>query len=303
MPGGLAAPSWRERRLGHGVARDDARMIVAAYRSGTTNPCTEAPMSSVPTSATSSLALFQPPYDRLAACGHDIIGDMGDVESWKGRALIWLLNDGTDQMANFEALRYKPPGLPLIVLLPPPAQIRSVLELLPLVRNLSPRMILPHGLVDTPYRLCQVLATSPRSIPATLTDYLVRRGILRTKRSAREFMRIVELAPETRSISALSRRMYTSRRTLGRHLISTGMPVPSHCLQFARLFHVALQLQTDDAAVFRIATRLGYADGFTMSNQMKRLIGYRPSEVRRLLGWEWVVEAWLKKEGLSRKMF
>jgi hypothetical protein len=31
---------------------------------------------------------------------------------------------------------------------------------------------------------------------------------------------------------------------------------------------------------------------------MKRLIGYRPSEVRRLLGWEWLVEAWLLKEKL-----
>ena len=260
-------------------------------------------MSSVPTSATAALALFQPPYDRLIACGHYTVSDLTDVASWKGRAIVWLLNDGPDQMANFEALRYKPLGLPLIVLLPPPAQIRSVLELLPLVRNLSPRMILPHGLVDTPYRLRQILASPPRAIPATVTDYLVRRGLLRTKRAAREFQRIVELAPETRSISALSRRMYTSRRTLGRHLISTGMPVPSHCLHFARLFHVALQLQNDDAAVFRIASRLGYADGFTMSNQMKRLIGYRPSEVRGLLGWEWVVEAWLVKEGLTKKTF
>jgi hypothetical protein len=33
-----------------------------------------------------------------------------------------------------------------------------------------------------------------------------------------------------------------------------------------------------------------------MSNQMKRLIGHRPSEVRELLGWEWLVEAWLKQE-------
>ena len=260
-------------------------------------------MSSVPKSATTALALFQPPYDRLATCGHDTIGDMGAVETWKGRAIVWLLNDRPEQMANFEALRYKPLGLPLIVLLPPPAQIRSVLELLPLVRNLSPRMILPHGLVDTPYRLRQILASPPRAIPTTLTDYLVRRRLLRTKKAAREFQRIVELAPETRSISALSRRMYTSRRTLGRHLISTGMPVPSHCLHFARLFHVSLQLQTDDGAVFRIASRLGYADGFTMSNQMKRLIGYRPSEVRGLLGWEWIVEAWLEKEGLIAETF
>jgi hypothetical protein len=29
---------------------------------------------------------------------------------------------------------------------------------------------------------------------------------------------------------------------------------------------------------------------------MKRMIGYRPTEVRNLLGWEWIVEAWLRRE-------
>ena len=247
---------------------------------------------------TPALAVFRPPYDRLSPCVPDAIEQLHDVDSWKGSAVVWLLTDRPSQMAHFEALRYKPAGLPLIVLLPPPSQIGDVIDLLPMVRHLTPRMILPHGLVDTPYRLRQILAAPPRAVPATLTEYLVRRGLLRNRKAMREFQRIVELAPETRSISSLSRRMYTSRRTLGRHFIGSGMPVPSHCLQFARLFHVALQLQIDDSAVFRIASRFGYTDGFTMSNQMKRLIGYRPSDVRELLGWEWIVEAWLKKEGV-----
>jgi AraC-like DNA-binding protein len=255
-------------------------------------------MNSVPMTAAAALAIFQPPYDSLTPCGPEIITGLGGVDAWKGHAIIWLLSDGASQVAIFEALRCKPPGLPLIVLLPPPAAIRSILDMLPLVRHLSPRMVLPYGLVDTPYRLRQILAAPPRAVPATLTDYMIRRGLLRRKKAAREFQRIVELAPETRSISALSRRMYISRRTLGRHFMTTGMPVPSHCLQFARLFHVALQLQVQDTAVFRVASRFGYTDGFTMSNQMKRLIGSRPSQVRELLGWEWLVEAWLKQEGL-----
>src|SRR5690606_33933459 len=242
-------------------------------------------MSSVPQTATPTLALFQPPYDRLSPCDPDAIAELNDVDQWKGRAIIWLLSERTTQMAYFEALRCKPLGIPLTVLLPPPAAIRSILEILPLVRHLAPRMILPHGLVDTPYRLRQILAAPPRAVAASLTDYLIRRGMLRRKRAAREFQRIVELAPDTASISALSRRMYTSRRTLGRHFLSSGLPVPSHCLHFARLFHVSLQLQTDESAVFRIASRFGYTDGFTVSNQMKRLIGHRPSQVRELLGW------------------
>ena len=36
-----------------------------------------------------------------------------------------------------------------------------------------------------------------------------------------------------------------------------------------------------------------------MSNQMQRLIGYRPSMVRESLGWEWLFESWLRREAES----
>jgi transcriptional regulator GlxA family with amidase domain len=183
------------------------------------------------------------------------------------------------------------------VLLPPPDEIRDIMPIMPLVRLLHPRMVLPHGALDTMYRLRQIVCMPPRSVPDALTEYLVRRGVLRHRAIIQDFRRIAELAPNTRSISELARRMYTSRRTLGRHFLASGLPVPSRCLQFIRVLNVALHLQSEDGAVFRIAARFGYPDGFTMSNQMKRLTGFRPSEVRELLGWEWIVEAWLKREG------
>lgn len=249
--------------------------------------------------AARTFSLFAPPYEELAPCGPEVVGELKDVDQWKGRALVWQLTPLARERDEFDIVRQKVPGLPLLILLPPPADVGRVADLLPLLRLLSPRMILPHGLIDSAYRLKQVFSMPPRSLPAAVTDYLVRRGPLRERKAVREFQRILELAPETRSIGSLSRRMYTSRRTLGRHFIATGMPVPSHCLHFGRLLHVAMQLQTDDSAMFRIASRFGYNDGFTMSNQMKRIIGYRPSEVRELLGWEWIVEAWLKMEEIE----
>jgi AraC-like DNA-binding protein len=253
-------------------------------------------MTTLPAMATRTLSLFAPPYEHFHPCTHDTIDRLRDVELWKGNALVWQLTGQSHQAAEFELLRRRAPGIPLMVLLPPPHDIRHVLDMLPLVRTLAPRMILPHGIIDTPYRLRQVFTLPPRSISAAVADYLVRRGILASRKTIREFQRIVDLAPETQTISALSRRMYTSRRTIGRHFIACGLPVPSHCLHFARLLHVAMHLQNEDTAMFRIAGKYGYPDGFTMSNQMKRLIGYRPTEVRQLLGWEWIVEAWLKKE-------
>jgi hypothetical protein len=205
-------------------------------------------MSTNPHVVENSLALFGPPYEHLAPCGAGIVNELNDVDVWKGRALIWVLSNRANQVPNFEALRCRPPGLPLFVLLPPPAEIRTVVDMLPLVRYLAPRMVLPHGLINTPYRLRQVLASPPRAVATALTEYLIHRGLLRRRRAVREFQRIVELAPEVRSISTLSRRMYTSRRTLGRHFISTGMRVPFHCLHFVRLFYVALQLQVEEIA-------------------------------------------------------
>lgn len=254
-------------------------------------------MSSLPAAAAQTLSLFTPPYDTTIPCGLEVLSELTDVDDWKGCALVWQLTGG-DQEREYAALARKAPGLPLLVLLPPPTEVHRVLSVLPLVRLLHPRLILPFGIIDTPYRLRQVLALPPRGLANDVTQYLMRRGLLRTRRELKEFNRIMQLAPDTRSITQLSRRMYTSRRTLGRHFSNKCLPVPSHCLQFGRLLHVALQMHNDDTAVFRIAARFGYPDGFTMSNQMKRLIGYRPSEVRELLGWEWLVEAWLKQEGV-----
>ncbi|HUF49373.1 MAG TPA: hypothetical protein VMN60_00980, partial [Longimicrobiales bacterium] len=210
-------------------------------------------MSSLPAAATRTLSVFAPPYDELTPCSDEVIDAVRDVELWKGMAVVWQLTGDAHQAAEFDVLRRKTPGLPLIVLLPPATEIRHVLDVLPLVRSLGPRMILPHGIIDTPYRLRQVLALPPRSLSAAVVDYLIRRGVLTRKKAIREFQRIVDLAPETSTITHLSRRMYTSRRTIGRHFIAAGLPVPSHCLHFARLLHVAVTLQSEDTAMFRIA--------------------------------------------------
>jgi AraC-like DNA-binding protein len=94
----------------------------------------------------------------------------------------------------------------------------------------------------------------------------------------------------------VSRSLYVSRRALGRRLALEGLPVPSHWLQMGRLLRVAVRLQNSEATVSSVAFEHGYPDGFSLSNQMERLMGHRPSEVRRRLGWEWLVESWLRRE-------
>jgi AraC-like DNA-binding protein len=240
-----------------------------------------------------TVQLFAPPYTRL-----DVVHQPPDQvrEFPRGAALVWYICDAARQEREFEQLRDRAFGLPLIVMLPPPRDIHRTLPLLNFVNALRPSAVLPGPSLGTPHDLRHVLATPPRAVPDTLLQYFMHRGLLPNRIIAREVRRIFELAPEVNSITRLARRMYTSRRTLGRHFALASLPVPSHWLQFARLIHVAVRIQAHPGAIFRIASRAGYPDGFTMSNQMKRLIGCRPTEVRQCLGWEWIVEAWLERE-------
>jgi len=239
------------------------------------------------------LALLEPPYQQLTAI------TMG----WKpaslppqGLALVWWLTDGVEQAREMDWLNCRVPGLPVIVVLPSAREIGRAAPLLGRLPDLHPRAVLPEGPLATPAHLCQLLRFPPQQIPEGVTGYLMRRGLIQSQALRNAVRRIFQLAPETRSIAKLARRLYTSRRTLGRCFSSAGLPVPSHWLQFGRLLQVAMNLQNDQANIFRIASSVGYPDGFTASNQMMRLLGVRPSHVRRCLGWEWIVEAWLQRE-------
>jgi len=253
-------------------------------------------MSSQAATVALHLARFAPPYERLTP---QPLAPLAGLAEWRGCALVWQLSDAATQWEEYNWLAQRPAGLPLMILLPHPDDIEGTVPLLRRIRELRPRAVVPGAVLGTPEHLRALLAAPPRSVAGTVTDYLRLRGVLASEPARREVQRVLELSVEVVSISQLARRLYTSRRTLGRHFAEWGLPVPSHWLQFGRLLHVCLHLHADHTAVFRLAARARYPDGFTLSNQMKRLIGYRPSEVRRLLGWEWIVEAWLEKEGLS----
>lgn len=240
------------------------------------------------------LALIAPPYDRFhdpkSLAMHEVIGR-------RGAAFVWWLVNGIEQKPEFEFLRVRPQSIPLVVILPPPEEVMQTLPLLGHLRRLHPRAVLPVGTLDSPRRIRDILNVPPSPFGETVAEYLSRRGVIRDPGMERCVQRIFDLAPDVRSITQLAKRLYTSRRTLGRQFAAHNLPVPSHWLQFARVLHVAIHLQREPHAIFRIAMRMGYPDGFTLSNQMKRLIGMRPTELRGHVGWEWIVEAWLEKEG------
>jgi AraC-like DNA-binding protein len=241
-----------------------------------------------------ALSLLTYPYRTL-----EPLGDRGEELRQRGReagaALVWTMSRGR-RPATVEAVSERPGGLAMLMILPPGPDQALDPSVIATVDRTRPLGILPFHPHPDPGTLAQVLRRPPLDLGADVTEYLAWRGLGVDKDTAHVIRRIVDLSAELRSIGAVSRSLYLSRRALGRRFMNRGLPVPSHWLQAARLLRVATRLQNTDATVSSIAVDLGYPDGFAVSNQMERLFGRRPSEVRERLGWEWLLEAWLRRE-------
>lgn len=248
---------------------------------------------SSPTSS-GSLSLLSFPYRALRPIEADrtLLKSMGRRP---GSALVWNAM-ACPSRQNVDVVQGRPGGLALVVILPPPEDITDQGRLLTALIDARPQSVLPHHQAPSPSELAQALRRPPEDLAVEITDYLVWRGIEMDRDTRRLVHKIVELSGELRSVSALSRSLYISRRALGRRFLAQGLPVPSHWLHFSRLLRACIRLQNTDDSVLSLGYDLGYPDGFSLSNQMFRLTGYRPTDAREYLGWEWLAEAWLRQE-------
>lgn len=243
---------------------------------------------------TPTLSLLVHPYDALLP----ILGGRAQLRAQgrePGSALIWHLGPGVHEQ-DVNVVRNRPGGLPVIVILPRLNAGLSDPELLATVDGVRPTAVLPYQADPAIDDLVALLRKPPEDLGAEVTDYLAWRGLGVDRETTRLIRRTLTLSADLRSITGLCRSMYLSRRALGRRFLSRGLPVASHWLHFGRLLRVAIRLQNCEDSVVAVGYELGYTDAFSLSNQMARLTGYRPTEARQYLGWEWFLEAWLRKE-------
>jgi len=244
--------------------------------------------------AATPLSLLSPPYRTLRSVTGG--GRQLKLEGRRpGCALVWDMAIGVRQQ-DVGVVRGRPGGLPLLVVLPPVEHLSRETTLVQLLEEARPQGILPHHGTPSAEDLASVLRQPPEDLGSEVAEYVRWRGIPLDRETGRLVRKIVGLSTELRSVSGLARALYLSRRALGRRFLSRGLPVPSHWLHFSRLLRVAIRLQNSEDSVLSVGYELGYPDGFSLSNQMARLTGHRPSEVRMYLGWEWVLEAWLRQE-------
>lgn len=238
------------------------------------------------------LFYFGPPYQsyRPVSLGWTL------HEPPPGTCIAWFMAGAGEIFQEFQWVRARPSWLPLFVVLPQPQDILSIAPHIKTIPELRPRAVIPTSNCALAPALRTLLAAPPRSLPIAAVDHLRQIQKIPDAQTKDVIQAIFAAAPHVSSVEKLSRRMCKSRRTLGRFFQERELPVPSHWLQFARILHVAIQIQNTSLNVHRVSARYGYTDGFTMSNSMKRLTGYRPSFVREHLGWEWIVNAWVNEE-------
>jgi AraC-like DNA-binding protein len=245
-------------------------------------------------SSPTALKMLAFPYTHLPTVG-GAWKKMRPLLKAPGTGLVWDLG-GEPKEEDYRVVNSRPGGAALILILPRSSRIQPTRSILQLIQTTRPNAILPSHQVPHVDHLTQVLRRPPTDLPSALTEYLGWRGFS-ISRGARQLIRqTAEFSTEITSIGALAKRMYLSRRALGRRFEAELLPAPSHWLHLCRLLRVAFRLQNSDDSVLAVAFQCGYTDGFSLSNQMRRMTGVRPSEARKYLGWEWILEGWLCRE-------
>ena len=237
--------------------------------------------------------LFRPPYHDLEAVVHPESLPLSFGTT--GAALIWCMGEQRSEH-DLQVVRSRRPGLSLIVVLPPADSVTRQDEIFRMIELCRPTSVMPFHEEPHVDDVRTLLSAPPDDLPAAVVDYVRWRGITLDLDIRRLVRRTLELSSELRSVNALARSVYLSRRALGRRFTNSGLPVPSHWLHAGRVLRATLRIQDPNTTLAQIAYELGYPDGFALSNQMKRLTGVRPSDSRRRRGWEWMVECWLRKE-------
>ncbi len=161
-------------------------------------------------------------------------------------------------------------------------------------------------MIATPIESIRVVSAPPRltSFPLQSREHVdadrvvahfVDHGVLRPESRATAYVRsILAAPPEALRVRRIARRVYASRRTLGRHFRAEGLPAPIDWVALARAV-LAHRTFVRGGPLRIAAAAAGYPDQFTMSNAMNRIFGIRPSQLRSV-SWCELLDLWISRQ-------
>ncbi|HEX6534028.1 MAG TPA: helix-turn-helix domain-containing protein [Gemmatimonadaceae bacterium] len=188
-------------------------------------------------------------------------------------------------------IRSRFPAVPIVLRLSQPLDAEAV-HLTQLATQLHVRgaIVEPEPVHQTLRRLL----TNPVDLASDVVEWLSVRGPRLPPVVSHLVRQIFRLAPGRAEVRALLEEIGESARTARARCRKLGLPPPAGWLQVARAVHAALFLQrAPSTPLLEAAMRLGYSDHSALSHQLRRLFGMRTEVVRRNIGWEWLLDAWL----------
>lgn len=230
----------------------------------------------------------QPPYDR-----DRLIGGLSADALAAGTVLIMDVHPVPRDPATLEsalrAVKARLPSTP--VLLRAAADIDDLLTLATIGGALRSQGVVLRGQPLAAALRAQL--TRPSNLPEQVATWLASKGVRTAPALADLIRQIFARAPFHTEISSLCREIGAVESSARFRCSKKRLPPPSRWLQAARALHASLRLQADpDRALLPLALELGYADHSALSHQIRRTFGVRPGEVRRVLGWEWLLDRW-----------
>lgn len=179
---------------------------------------------------------------------------------------------------------------PVVVLLRIPPEEGGLLA----AARLAPhglRAVVPHG-PGMGSALREAL-TDPVALPQSVVAWLRLRSVRLNPNLSDLIERLVRAAPEYPDASRLLEACRIPQGTARWRLRKRGLPPPSRWFQGARALHAALRLQAQpEASTMEIARQIGFADHSALVHLFRRSFGTGATEVRRTLGWEWLLDRW-----------
>jgi AraC-like DNA-binding protein len=142
--------------------------------------------------------------------------------------------------------------------------------------------------------------TDTQTLGADVVEWLGLFGLRLTPTLSHLITHIFSDAPRFREVADLLREIGAAESSTRFRFRKKGLPAPSRWLQAARGLHAALRIQLDpERSILAHACDLGYADHSALCHQMRRLFGTTPAAVRGTLGWEWLLERWVRSNILT----
>ena len=147
------------------------------------------------------------------------------------------------------------------------------------------------------YGTLRAILTDPEHLADQVIGWLPLCGIRLSSNLSSLIKQIFKRAPQYATLSKLLDETHESATTARWRLRKKRLP-PPHCWhQVFRALHTALKIQADpDTPFLKLAMSLGYHDHSALSRQINRNFGLNPGDIRGTLGWEWLLERWLRKQ-------